>query len=401
MRGAAAADFATLIDDADQRAWDAVVIGAGPAGAVTARQLARAGLRTLLVEAKRWPRDKVCGGCLNQRSMAVLGQLGLACELRRCGGVPIDEMRLVVGGRAISFELPPGLAVSRATLDSHLAQAAVDRGATFLSETSAIVEPELGADRRYVSITHDGKCTKVAARVVIAADGLARSSLKRLPEFATYAAEDSRLGVGVILEQNVPEYPPGQITMVVSRSGYVGLTRVEGDRLNIAAALDAALLKHAPSVGEAIDSILSASGLPVPAGLGQALWRGRPPLTSRPGRLAAERLFVIGDAGGYVEPFTGEGIAAAFESALAVAPLAIQGCLDWHSSLAESWEITHRQVVQEHQVTSRVLAWTLRRPWRVAAALGVCRAFPPAASYVIGRINRSPEQRPRAEIEAT
>ena len=388
------------MDDVVERTWDVVVIGAGPAGALAAQQAARTGLTTLLLEAKRWPRDKVCGGCLNERALSVLGQMGLACELRRSGGVPITEMQLVVGGRSTKFELPPGLAISRATLDAMLVQVAVGAGATFLPEANAIVEPESGENRRFVWVTHDGRSARIAARVVVAADGLTRSSLKQMQDFATQAAPESRVGVGAILEHELPNYPAGQITMVVSQSGYVGLTRFEGERLNIAAALEANVLQQSPSVGHAIASILLAAGLPVPVGIDQAVWRGRPPLTSRPRRVAAERLFVVGDAGGYVEPFTGEGIAAAFESALAVTPLVIQGCLDWHASLADSWEITHRRVVREPQSTSRVLAWTLRRPWRVATALGVCRVFPPAANYLIRRINRPPGPRGRTEIEA-
>jgi flavin-dependent dehydrogenase len=401
MTAAPTSNSLLTIDDVAGRHWDVLVIGAGPAGALSAQQAARAGLQTLLVEAKPWPRDKVCGCCLNQRAMAVLGQLGLASELRRCGGVEIDEMRLVVGGRSTRFALPRGLAISRSMLDAQLVQAAIHAGAKFLPETSAVVEPDIADNWRFVSIGRSDQSSRIAARVVVAADGLTRSSLKRMPEFATRAAPDSRVGVGAIVEHGSLEYPDGQIVMAVSRSGYVGLTRIEGGRLNIAAALDANLLQQSPSVGEAITSILLAAGLPVPANACQATWRGRPPLTSRPGRVAAERLLVIGDAGGYIEPFTGEGIAAAFESALAVSPQVTQGCLDWDASLATTWEREHQLLVHEQQMTCRVLAWTLRRPWSVSAALGVCRAFPPAANYLIRRINRPLEPLGRTEIGAT
>jgi flavin-dependent dehydrogenase len=388
------------INEIAKRRWDVVVIGAGPAGALAARLAASAGLSTLLLEAKTWPRDKVCGGCLNQRSLAVLGQIGLASELRRCGAAPIEEMQLVVGGRATCFTLPQGLAVSRAKLDALLVESAAGAGVEFLPEASAVIEPATDGQQRAVTVNCATGLVRVAARLVIAADGLARSSLRNLPDFATEATADARVGVGAMMAGELPLVPRGRIVMVVARGGYVGLTRVEADRINIAAALDADVLRTSPSVGDAIGSILSAAGIAVPAGLNQAAWRGRPPLTSRPGRVAAERLFVIGDASGYVEPFTGEGIAAAFESALALAPLLVPAAKHWQGSLSEMWEAVHRRAVRERQGASRVLAWTLRRPWTTAAALGVCRAFPPAANYLIGRINRQTARWDGAEVTA-
>jgi flavin-dependent dehydrogenase len=389
------------IDDIARRPWDVVVIGAGPAGALAARLATCAGLSTLLLEAKSWPRDKVCGGCLNQRALAVLGQIGLASELRRCGAVPIEEMQLVLGGRATLFALPQGLAVSRAKLDALMVESAASAGVTFVSEASAVIELQRDDRRRTITVNCPNGSAAVSTRLVVVADGLLRSSLRNLPEFATETARDARIGVGAMIAGEFPLVPSGRIVMVVARGGYVGLTRVEADRVNIAAALDADVLRRWPSVGDAIGSILLAAGIAVPAGLDQAEWRGRPPLTSRPSRVAAERLFVIGDASGYVEPFTGEGIAAAFESALAVAPLLVPAAQHWQPSLSEMWEEVHRRAVRERQGASRVLAWTLRRPWTTAAALGVCRAFPPAAKYLIRRINRQTERGNGVEVTAT
>ena len=71
--------------DAPAAAWDAIVIGAGPAGAFTALQLARAGARTLLVDRKPFPRAKVCGGCVNARAVAILERAGLGDSMREIG----------------------------------------------------------------------------------------------------------------------------------------------------------------------------------------------------------------------------------------------------------------------------------------------------------------------------
>ncbi len=73
--------------DLPQQEWDVVVIGAGVAGSVAARQCAQRGLKTLLVDGRAFPRPKVCGGCLNSRAVHVLEQIGfprlsVICEVR-------------------------------------------------------------------------------------------------------------------------------------------------------------------------------------------------------------------------------------------------------------------------------------------------------------------------------
>ena len=67
-----------------RRLWDVVVVGAGPAGAVVARELALAGATVLLVDRRRFPRNKVCGGCLSARTVAQLGQLSTNWAARLC-----------------------------------------------------------------------------------------------------------------------------------------------------------------------------------------------------------------------------------------------------------------------------------------------------------------------------
>ena len=88
------------------------------------------------------------------------------------------------------------------------------------------------------------------------------------------------------------------------------------------------------------------------------------PLTSSAGRVAAEQLFVVGDAASYVEPFTGEGIAAALESAWLAAPLVDCAVKGWDVSLSREWERVYARSIRRRQWICRGASWVLRiRRW--------------------------------------
>lgn len=365
--------------------WDAVVIGAGPAGALAAQRLANRGLRTLVVDAKRFPRGKVCGGCLNSRGIAALDGAGLRHVLDACGATSVRAFHWIVGGQHTRFALPDMRVVDRASFDRALAQEATRAGAVFLDGVQACVEPRLAAGGRVVTLARRADRVAVAARVVIAADGLARSSLKRLSDFDSLVALDSRIGVGAPLP-HAGSLPRDEITMVVGRHGYVGLAASCDDRLNVAAALDPSAVAQS-TVTNLIQQMLRAAGVSTGADWPSVEWHGTPPLTSRPGRVAGERLLVVGDASGYVEPFSGEGMATALQTALAVAPLAVEAAREWRPALAAQWETVQRKVVVDSQATCRQLAWILRQPWATAAAIGLCRAQPWIGRRFIAKVS--------------
>jgi flavin-dependent dehydrogenase len=177
--------------------------------------------------------------------------------------------------------------------------------------------------------------------------------------------------------------------MAVSPRGYVGISRVSADRFNVAAAIDPSALAYSSPARVAAD-ILEHAGVPAALALDRAHWRGTPPLTNCPLRVASERVFLIGDAAGYVEPFTGEGMATALESAVAVTPLVIAAAAAWTPSLAQRWDVLHRQIVRDRQLTCRQLSWILRRPWAAFAALGICRIVPSLAHGVIAKLTLPP-----------
>ena len=188
--------------------------------------------------------------------------------------------------------------------------------------------------------------------------------------------------------------------MVLSRDGYVGISRASERQFNVAAAVDRkALLRTTPA--KFVADVLTRAGIRFPAELMSAHWRGTPPLTSSPKHVATERVLLIGDAGGYIEPFTGEGMAFALEAATAIFPLVEQAVQSWTPAIAQSWEALHRQMVRNRQRTCKQLAWILRRPWAAYVTVGVCRVLPGIAERLISRTNVPANYRQPARIGTT
>lgn len=127
--------------------WDVVVIGAGVAGSVAAREAARAGHRVLLVDKRHFPRRKVCGACLNEVALDVLDQIGLREAIAALAGPRLTGFHLRCGSQSIRVPLPGGLAVSREILDATLIRAAIAEGVEFLPDVIARIEPDHATTR--------------------------------------------------------------------------------------------------------------------------------------------------------------------------------------------------------------------------------------------------------------
>jgi menaquinone-9 beta-reductase len=375
----------TDLTTAARQRWDALVVGAGPAGATAARQLARRGAAVLLIDRAAFPRYKVCGCCLNVRALATLARLGLAQRLADAGAVPLAQVCLAGRGCRAVVPLPGGVALSRETFDAALVEAAIEAGAAFLPETRARLS-DVAPTARAVSLRQGGHGEQVKAGVVLAADGLAGTLLAGKPGLQRRATPASRIGAGVIAGDAPALYQPGTIYMACGTDGYVGLVRLEDGRLDVAAAFDTPAVRLC-GPGRVAAAVLDEVGWPVPPGLRGLPWRGTPALTRPAGRRAAERVLALGDAAGYVEPFTGEGMAWALAAGVAVAPLAERAASRWTPSLAGEWSAIFRQVVARRQVLCRVVATVLRRPRLTRAVIGVLSAWPALSGPLVRHLN--------------
>jgi len=364
------------------RLWDAVVVGAGPAGALAAHDLARSGASVLLVDRAAFPRWKVCGACLSPGARVVLERAGLGDVPEGLAGVPLRLLRLHGEGRSASIRLGRSLALSRSALDHALVRAAERAGARFWPRARvSLGGAEQGARR--LRILREGVPADVRARVVVDASGLGRG-LRAPHDPPDRVAPGSRLGVGAVLVADDYPVEPGDLHMAVGRTGYVGLVRVEDGRLTVAAAIDPGRLR-AESPGEAVSSILVSAGLPPLAGEPSTAWRGTPLLTRSSGPAGAERLFRVGDATGYVEPFTGEGICWALSAGRAVARVASEAIEQWSDDLIHTWEMHRARTLVPSQRLCRALARALRSPWLVRLGLATLDVAPGVAGPFVAR----------------
>lgn len=377
------------LESASRERWDALVLGAGPAGALAARELAGTGARVLLVDRKAFPRWKVCGACLNRRALSVLDAVGLGDLTNDLHAIPLREFALTAFDTTLKLSLPEGRAVSRTRFDAALVDAATQAGAEFLPETQATLGP-ICEDSRRVLLHQHGRTTEATARVVLVACGLGSSSLGNDPNFRVGEARHSRIGAGCVIAESSSDYSDGTIFMAVGRGGYVGLVRVEDGSLNVAAAFDRSVLRRRGSPALAAVDVLRQAGLPVPSQLVDVEWHGTVTLTRRVTPLAAERVFLIGDAAGYVEPFTGEGIAWALESGRAIAPLAQQAIHHWQPGLVREWTVLHRRLIGRRQRVCRGLRWLLRRPLLVRGAMAVLSRMPSLAEPLVQHLTTLP-----------
>lgn len=357
--------------------WDIAVVGAGPAGSVAAAQLAGLGRRVLLLDKVTFPRRKVCGCCLNGLALSALAAAGLGELPNALGAIPLSRVTLGAGGRTADVKLPRGVALSREVFDAALIRAAGQAGAVIRT----------GVKVRLGERTPDGwelfaADEPVRAKLVIDATGLNG----QLTHTDTAVSPASRIGAGTVVDSPA-EYRAGVIHMATGGGGYVGLVRIEDGRLDVAAAFDPAFVRECGGPGPAAERVVNQSGLPPLPALATADWKGTPPLTRTPRAVAGPRWFAVGDATGYVEPFTGEGMAWALAAAVAVTPIAHLAADGWTDLHAREWTTAHRRVVSRRQSVCRLAARVLRSPWLCRWVVRGLNVVPALAAPVVQLLN--------------
>src|SRR5881398_2897723 len=279
--------------------FDVAIVGGGPAGSSCAAFCALAGLQTIVLEREKFPREKVCGDCLNPACWPVLERLDLAQHVQALPHAKLDFVEFIaVGGRRVIVDLPSGneceFAVKRSVFDRLLLKRAGELGAHIYEETTVTA---LTNSHGWKVETTSGE--SFAARTLIGADGR-NSTVARLCNLLPRPERER-----VALQAHVPR-PQNfhdRIVLQFLPEGYSGQAPVNETQLNLC------LVSTPPTISKLRRWAEIQFQLPA-----HQPWRTITPLTRSPIPSAHENLFFIGDAARVVEPFTGEGIYYALRS---------------------------------------------------------------------------------------
>ena len=345
---------------------EVIVIGAGPAGSIVAADLSTRGRSVLLLDGAAFPREKVCGCCLSSRGVAILESLGLH-ELIATG-TTLDTVTLGIDGRIWSLSFPGSKVLSRGVLDLGLLDHARGCGVSFRPRCRGTVSTDGVVSLR----TADG-IERMRPNLVIVADGLDGRALRDHPEFTWHQSTSTRFGAGTITDPNAPGPKPGVLEMLVDTNGYLGIVRLPDGRLDLAAALDVAGARSRGGPGRLAAEILIRHDRRELAEIVEnTSWSGTPSLT-RHRTVARGNIACVGDAAGYVEPFTGEGMTWAMQSALALAAIADPAV---ENGRLEPWIAEHRRITRRDRLRCRAVSLAMRRPRLVAPAIACLSRLP-------------------------
>ncbi len=383
------------------RRYDAVVVGAGPAGATAALLLSRAGWKVALVEKQAFPRRKVCGECIAASNLPLLDELGLGALFEAGTGTGLRRVRLLHGARSATAALPAaaharhvwGRAIGRETLDTLLLAQARDAGAEVLQPWSLqAISGIAGAWSCEVRAVDGSAALRLRAQLVIDAHGCWEAlPSTRSARGVSHAASDlfafkANFG-GAALDA-------GAVHLLALDGGYGGMVTTDDDITTVACCVrrDRLHTQRSAAPGERAGDTVEAWLRRENAGLRQALqhatragpWLAAGPLDPGVRVAAADGLFRVGNAAGEAHPVLGEGLSMALQSAALLcshllADPATAGAAPpaaTHAVLQQRYAADWQRHFAPRLRVAAALAHTLMRPRASTLLMALLRVWP-------------------------
>ncbi|HTG13847.1 MAG TPA: FAD-dependent oxidoreductase [Blastocatellia bacterium] len=305
--------------------YEVIIIGGGPAGSSAAAHLAARGVRVVLLEKGRMPRQKLCGEFITPECFPTLNRLGVMDRILIAGAQKITQLSLI-GSNGKRVEAPlsemsdksSALGLSRARFDEVLFNAARQSGAVCLE--SHAVKRCLYDDGRPTGVEAmsiaDGRTVTFYAPLVVDASG--RNSRAMVGKHERTARKRGSRLFAMKAHLKGVEGIAGRVELYFFPGGYGGLSSIEDGLMNLCFITDEAKLG---AMGGNAASVMRQTVLRNPlanerlSGAGEVRkWESAGPLVFGRRRLAQSGVIAIGDASGMIDPFTGTGIQIALRT---------------------------------------------------------------------------------------
>ncbi len=378
-------------------AYHVVIVGGGPAGATCAAFCAGAGLSVMLIERSTFPREKVCGDCVNPACWPVLERLDLDERVRTLPHAGLEQVEFVDSlGRSLACPLPRSprgeIAVRRSAFDHLLLTRAIELGATVRQGAAVLsaarvtaamrtessgatpsrvwgrVSSEHVQTERFPPIEHSPEGPEPLpeweittdsetfhARYLVAADGR-NSTVARLLGLLPAAARDR---VGLQTHLALPPGTAGRVVMRFLSYGYCGLADVGDGNGNLC------LVSRPADLPEIKEWAVRQFGMG-----DHQTWRSITPLRREAMPPSHDHLLLVGDAARVVEPFTGEGIYYALASGELAARHLIAGDLPGYAQ-------AHARLYRGRLWVNQLARFACLHPSAATVLLRVARWVPP------------------------
>jgi len=292
--------------------YDVAVVGGGPVGLGAAAAAARKGLSVVLLEREGLPHDKACGEGVMPSGLAVLERLGARARIPADQASPFRGIRYVQeDGTSVEGELPGtgGLAIRRTALSQALLETARAAGVDVRDRIGVRTHTRAA---EAVTLETDGE--SLSARILVAADGL-HSPLRHAAGLDVPARRRRRFG----LRQHFLRPPwTDRVEVHLSQRAEAYVTPCGPSRVGIAFLWSDGALEEQPTIARFLELFprLAARVADAPT---ESAPRGAGPFQQRARTWASDRFVLLGDAAGYVDAITGEGLSLGFVCAEALA----------------------------------------------------------------------------------
>ncbi len=356
---------------------DVLVVGAGPAGAAAGYWLARHGHDVVMIDKKSFPREKTCGDGLTPRAVKQLGDMGLADSLTQFHRY--EGLRATAHGRELELQWPThpiypqhGYVVRRRELDTMVARNAVAAGATLLEghEANAPIL-ERGFVRGATVTTKEGESKEIRARYVIVADG-ANSRFGRA--LGTFRTKEWPYGTAIRTYWETPRHADPWIESALDVKdrngnplpGYGWIFPVGDGTVNIGVGLlstfrDFKSVNTTHLLSEYAHMVADKWEIDPDNPTGKAT-SGRIPMGGSVGPKSGPTYLVVGDAAGSVNPFNGEGIDYAYETARIAADILHQAIADNDPAALQRYQSMLDDEYGQYFKVARLFARIIGRP---------------------------------------